>query len=55
MALTKNDIGDSIYNNMDFPRKDCLKIVHSFFDIMRDELIKGNDVTNLKSFNQEPS
>ena len=44
MALTKDDIADSIYNNMDFPKKDCLKVVESFFEIIKDELAKGNEV-----------
>ena len=44
MALTKNDIADSIYNNMDFPKQDCLKVVESFFEIIKDELAKGNEV-----------
>ena len=44
MALTKDDIADSIYRNMDFPKKDCLKVVESFFEIIKDELVKGNEV-----------
>ena len=44
MALMKNDIADSIYYNTDFPKKDCLKVVENFFDIIKEELIKGNEV-----------
>jgi len=45
MALTKNDIADSICKNTDFPKQDCLRVVESFFKIIKSELIKGNDVT----------
>jgi len=44
MALTKDNIVDSVYSNMDFPKKDYLKVVESFFEIIKDELAKGNEV-----------
>ena len=44
MTLTKDNIVDSVYSNMDFPKKDCLKVVESFFEIIKDELAKGNEV-----------
>jgi len=45
MTLTKSDIVNSIYVELHIPKKECVNLVESFFDIMRDELIKGNDVT----------
>jgi integration host factor subunit alpha len=44
MALTKIDLVDMIYNELDIPKKECIDLVESVFDIIKDELIKGNDV-----------
>jgi integration host factor subunit alpha len=44
MSLTKIDIIDSIYEHLDIPKKDSIRIVESLFDIIKDELGKGNDV-----------
>ena len=44
MALTKIDLVDLIYNELDIPKKKCINLVDSFFDIIKDELVKGNDV-----------
>jgi integration host factor subunit alpha len=44
MSLTKNDIIESIYEQLEIPRKDCVRIVDSFFDLIKDDLGKGNDV-----------
>ena len=44
MSLTKNHIIESAYANLDIPRKDCVRIVDSFFDIIKDGLGKGKDV-----------
>ena len=43
MALTKIDIVDMIYNELDIPKKKCIDLVDRFFDIIKDELAKGND------------
>ncbi|MGA3209287.1 MAG: integration host factor subunit alpha [Syntrophales bacterium] len=43
MALTKIDLVDMIYSELDIPRKECINLVESFFDIIKDELAKGND------------
>jgi integration host factor subunit alpha len=44
MSMTKIDIIQSVYENLDIPKKDCGRIVESLFDIMKDELYKGRDV-----------
>ena len=43
MALTKIDLVDMIYSELDIPRKECINLVESFFDIIKEELAKGND------------
>jgi len=44
MSLTKIEITNAIYEKLGIPKKDCSNIVESLFDILKDELIKGNDV-----------
>lgn len=44
MALTKIDLIEAICDHMDIPRKECIKLVESTLDIIKDELGKGNDV-----------
>ena len=44
MSLTKIDIIDSIYENLGIPKKECVSIVESVFEIIKDDLDKGNDV-----------
>jgi integration host factor subunit alpha len=44
MSLTKIDITKSIYEQLDIPKKDSVKIVESLFGIIKDDLINGNDV-----------
>jgi integration host factor subunit alpha len=44
MALTKIDLVDMIYSELDIPKKECINLVEGFFDIIKDELVKGNDV-----------
>ena len=44
MSQTKINIVTSIYEELGIPKKDCVSIVESLFDIIKDELIKGNDV-----------
>ncbi len=43
MALTKIDLVDMIYSELDIPKKECIDLVDDFFDIIKDELVKGND------------
>ena len=42
--MTKIDITVSIYEKIGIPKKDCFNIVESLFDIIKDDLDKGNDV-----------
>jgi integration host factor subunit alpha len=44
MALTKIALVDMIYNELEIPRKECMNLVESFFRIIEDELVEGNDV-----------
>ena len=44
MALTKIDIVESIYTHLDIPKKDCVRIVESLFDLIKDDLRKGKDI-----------
>ena len=44
MSMTKIDIIESIYEHLGLPKKDCARIVDSVFDIIKDDLDKGNAV-----------
>jgi integration host factor subunit alpha len=44
MSLTKVDIIDSIYEKIGIPKKECVRIVESVFEIIKDDLDRGNDV-----------
>ena len=44
MSLTKIDIIESVYEQLGIPKKDCVRIVESLFEIIKDDLDKGNDV-----------
>jgi integration host factor subunit alpha len=44
MSLTKIDVIESIYEQLGIPKKDSVRLVESFFDIIKDDLDKGNDV-----------
>ena len=44
MSMTKIDIVESISEKIGIPKKDCVKIVESLFDIIKDDLNNGNDV-----------
>jgi integration host factor subunit alpha len=44
MTLTKIDIIESINEQIGIPRKDCVRIVESLFDIIKDDLDKWNPV-----------
>jgi integration host factor subunit alpha len=43
MALTKIALVEMIYSELDIPKKECFDLVESFFDIIKEELVKGND------------
>jgi integration host factor subunit alpha len=44
MSLTKIEIIDSVYEKLGIPRKECVCIVESLFEIIKDELDKGQGV-----------
>ena len=44
MSMTKIDIIDSIYEKIGIPKKDCVRIVDSLFEIIKDDLDKWNPV-----------
>ena len=44
MTMTKIDIIESIHSNLDIPKKDCVRIVESLFDLIKDDLRNGKDV-----------
>lgn len=44
MSMTKIDIVNSVYENLDISRKDSVRIVESVFEIIKDELDKGKAV-----------
>ena len=49
MTLTKSDIVNSICEKLVIPKTECVNLVESFFDIIKDELGKGNPV-NISGF-----
>jgi integration host factor subunit alpha len=44
MSLTKIDIIDTVYEKLGIPRKECIRIVESVFEIIKDDLDKGHGV-----------
>jgi integration host factor subunit alpha len=44
MTLTKIDIINAACDHLDIPMMDCVRIVESLFDIIREDLDEGNDV-----------
>jgi integration host factor subunit alpha len=44
MAITKNDLIEMVCNSIGIPKKECGKLIESFFEIIREELEKGNDI-----------
>ena len=44
MSLRKIDIIESVYEQLGIPKKDCVSIVESLFEIIKDDLAKGKDV-----------
>jgi len=44
MSLTKIDVIEAVYAHLDIPKKDCVRIVESLFEIIKDDLGKGNGV-----------
>jgi integration host factor subunit alpha len=44
MSLTKINIVEAVYTHIGIPKKDCVRIVESLFDIIKDDLDKWNPV-----------
>jgi integration host factor subunit alpha len=44
MSMTKIETINSIYEEIGIPKKDCVHIVESLFDIIKNELDQGNNV-----------
>jgi integration host factor subunit alpha len=44
MSLTKIDITRTICEKLGIPKKDCIRIVESLFEIIKDDLDKWNSV-----------
>jgi len=44
MPITKIDMVNMLYNQLNLPKKECSNIVESFFDIIKSELEKSNTV-----------
>jgi integration host factor subunit alpha len=44
MSMTKIDIINSVYENLDISKKDSVRIVESVFEIIKTELDKGKAV-----------
>ena len=44
MPLTKINLVEMVYGVLDLPKKECVQLVESVFDIIKDELANGNDV-----------
>jgi integration host factor subunit alpha len=44
MSLTKIDIIEAVYTHLGIPKKDCIRIVESLFEIIKDDLDKWNSV-----------
>jgi len=44
VTMKKMEIIESVYENLDIPKKDCARLVVSLFDLIKDDLSKGKDV-----------
>jgi len=44
VALRKKELADLIYGDLGFTKKECVPIVESVIDIIKEELGKGNSV-----------
>lgn len=49
MALTKNDLVETICDEIGLAKKECITIVDDLFEIIKEELAKGNPV-NISGF-----
>lgn len=44
MPITKAEMVDMLYDQLNISKKECIGIVESFFEIIKSELEKGNPV-----------
>ena len=44
MALRKKELADLLYEKLEFTKKECVPIVESVIDIIKEEVSKGNEV-----------
>jgi len=44
MAITKTEMVNMLYNQLNIPKKDSLQIIESFFGLIKSELEKSNTV-----------
>jgi len=44
MALTKNDIVDSMYRKLNLPKKKCAETVAGLLEVMKRTLVNGEDI-----------
>jgi len=44
MTTTKASIVEDLYAKTDFPKGKCVELVENVFELIKDELKKGNDV-----------
>jgi integration host factor subunit alpha len=44
MSLTKIEIIESAYEHLGIPKKDCIRLVDSLFEIIKEELSKSNNI-----------
>ena len=44
MALRKKELADLLYEKLEFSKKECVPIVESVIDIIKEEVSKGNEV-----------
>jgi integration host factor subunit alpha len=49
MSLKKIDLVSSIYDQLGISRKECVDVAESIFDIIKDDLDRGNSV-NISGF-----
>ena len=44
MSLTKMDLVDSIYNQIDLPKRSCARLIDSLLEVIKGPLENGGDV-----------
>lgn len=44
MPLTKKEIIDTLYTELNIPKKECMQIVETIFGIIKGDIAKGEDI-----------